>query len=453
MGRIILFTSWACLLVAALFGAYYTGKLQDIDREAVATVKLVSGKVFQRPQNYSVYEIISESDPVYDGDYISTGAGAKAEVQLLNSKTIMIGENSLIQLSFGVDTEGLGSDIVTLLKGDVSSRAEVATTTRKAPKKLSFKVGKSSLKDVETSAGVEISKKLEEAKASIKVVSGSAQIVGEDKVVKKIAKNETVVVAAAKTPLVQTIENPLIEKDLPVDLPMIKAAPQKIAMNDSKIMTPPVNMNAQNFSAKMLVEDTVEMPMPSPPKQQIQSTPPPPLETKPVIGKKLEKPIVKLKSVKKSKKVESLSLPPVGPAVAPPIKVASIPKAPPNVEDSYTFVLFKSKPQVFAGNGIYFVKNQSLYAKVTGNPTPSDLLILAKKHGASFYYEGNAEAFLGGADKKSLTKKAVVYAVDRNGIQKIDAALIRTRPAALELLRKGGYSIFDEKVNVLSVGH
>ncbi len=449
MGRITLFTSWASLLVAALFSAYYTGKLQDIDRDAVATVKLVRGKVFQRPENSSVYEIINESDPLYDGDYFSTGAGSKAEVQLLNSKTIMIGENSLIHISFGIDNAGLGSDIVTLLKGDVSSKAEVASTNKKVPKKLSFKVGKSSLKNIETSSGIEISKKLEQTQASIKVVSGSAQIVGDDNVVNEIAKNETIVVAVAKAQALQTIQNPVNQKEMPVELPMIKVAPQKIAMNDSKIMTAPLNLNAQTFSAKTLVEDTVGV-IPSPQREVL-------LTAQPQKQKVVEKPFVNENAVKKPKKNEAI-VPPARtwkPVALPPnpIKLASIPNTALEIEEPYTFVLFTSKPEVFAGNGIYFVKNQRLYGKVIGMPTQSDLVGLAKKHNVSFYFEGNAKAFLGGVDKKSLTKKNIVYAVDRNGIQRIDAALIRTRPAALELLRTGGYSIFDEKVNVLSVGH
>ncbi len=438
MGRILLFTGWACLLVAALFSAYYTGKLQNIDRQAVAIVKMVNGKVFQRPETYSVYESLKEQDQVYDGDYISTGAGAKAEVQLLNSKSILIGENSLIQLSFRLDSEGLGSDIVTLLKGDVASKTVADSSKRKKQTNLSFKVGKSSVNNLEASADIAITKELEQTEASIKVVTGSAQIVGDDNTVKNIEKNETVVVAAAKIPTIQTTESPIVEKDLPVDLPVIKASPQKIAVNDSQIMKAPENLNSTSFAEKALVEDDIEAPVPA----QIPAKfnqPPPLVIEEPVVPKQTEE-VVPPKTadtqVKKSK----------------PVKIAALSKNK-KIEEGFSLILFKDKPQVFAGNGIYFVKNQRLYAKIVGKPKTADLVFQAKKHAVSFYYEGNAEAFLGGAEQNVLDNKSVVYAVNKNGIQRIDATLLRTRPAALDLLQKNGYSIFDEKVNVLSVGH
>ncbi len=438
MGRILLFTGWACLLVAALFRAYYTGKLQNIDRQAVAIVKMVNGKVFQRPENYSVYETIKEQDQVYDGDYISTGAGAKAEVQLLNSKSILIGENSLIQLSFRLNSEGLGSDIVTLLKGDVASKAVAESSKRKKSNNLSFKVGKSSVNNLEASADVAITKELEQTEASIKVVTGSAQIIGEDNTVKNIAKNETVVVAAAKIPTIQTTESPIAEKDLPVDLPVIKASPQKIAMNDSMIMKAPVNLNATSFAEKTLVEDDIDAPIPAKIPAEF-NVAPPLVNEEPVLPKQTEEQIPQKTAEIKVKENK-------------PVKIAALSKNK-KIEEKFRLILFKNNPQVFAGSAIYFVKDQRLYAKIVGKPTTADLISQAKKHAVSFYYEGSAEAFLGGAAQNVLENKAVVYAVNKNGIQKIDAALLRTRPAALDLLQKNGYSIFDEKVNVLSVGH
>ncbi len=438
MGRILLFTGWACLLVVALFSAYYTGKLQHIDRQAVAIVKMVNGKVFQRPENYSVYESLKEQDQVYDGDYISTGAGAKAEVQLLNSKSILIGENSLIQLSFRLNSEGLGSDIVTLLKGYVASKTVADSSKRKKQTNLSFKVGKSSVNNLEASADIAITKELEQTEASIKVVTGSAQIVGEDNTVKNIEKNETVVVAAAKIPTIQTTENPIVEKDLPVDLPIIKASPQKIAVNDSQIMKAPENLNSKSFAEKTLVEDDIEAPVPAQIPANFNQTPPLVIE-EPVVPKQTEE-VVPPKTadtqVKESK----------------PVKIAAFSKNK-KIEEGFSLILFKDKPQVFVGDGIYFVKNQRLYAKIVGKPKTADLVSQAKNHAVSFYYEGNAEAFLGGAEQNVLDNKSVVYAVNKNGIQRIDATLLRTRPAALDLLQKNSYSIFDEKVNVLSVGH
>ena len=440
MGRFILFTSWASLLVAALFFADYTNKLQNIDREAVATMKLVSGKVFQRPENYSVYELLNVRDSIYNGDFISTGAASRAEVQLLNSKTIIVGENSLIQISFGVNAQGLGSDIVTLLKGVVSAKAEVASISKKADKKLSFKVGMSSLNDVESADGVEISKNLEQREASIKVVAGSAQIVGEDNVVREVKKDQVVVVAAAKLPSLQVIENTEVEKNLPVSFPVINVAPAKIATTDSRIMTAPVNLNGLNFASKELVEDIVEVN--EPPKKVWPSLPEssPVAETQPVNLP----PIVPIEKVQAKEQT---------PVVTPPVDVASIPKDVVKELPNFNFVLYSSSPQVFVGTGLYFVKNQSLFAKVEGKPSKNDLIALAKQYNVSFYYEGKAEAFVGGFNQENLATKDVVYAVDKNGIQKVDAALLRTRPAAMQLLRNGGYTIFDEKVNVLSIGH
>lgn len=416
MGRLNLFFGWLTLLGVSLYCAYRTNELRDSGRQQVAVVTKVSGQVFQRPEVLSVFEIVLAEDLLFNGDFITTGAGASTEIELLSSKTLVIGENSLVQLSFNSEEEG--SDIVTLLKGDVIARG-----SDKIGKRLTFTVGKHSIKNIEADSGVRIMKSVDDVEATIKVVSGRARLTGSGEVVREMKINQQVkVVAEASTP----------EPDTGVK-----------SMSLAALSVPIIPSSIGAIMAK----DEVDLPESAPAVKPVSVAPV--KEVQPVVvpepEEKPEPVVVKKNTAKKmqekSKKMRKIS------AVAP--NAPAIVKA----EDPYKIVLFSVSPGAFSGSGLYVVKGHRLFAKVTGSPTPEHLLAIMKRFKGDLLFRGNAASLLGGIDAKVFGNRSTVFAVNKNGIQKIDAALVRSRPVVLELLKKGGYSIFTEQVNLMNVGH
>lgn len=400
MGKINLFFGWLTLLGVSLYCAYLTNQLRDAGRQQVARVMKVSGQVFQRPEVLSVFELVFEKDQLFRGDYITTGAGASAEIELINSKTLVIGENSLVQLSF--DSVDEGSDIVTLLKGDVIARSREATG-----KNLVINVGDSTVQNIGPDSRVRITKRVDQIEATVTMVSGSAQVVGENQIVQDLKLNQEVKVVA---------DSPSALVDSPINLaglsvPIISSTIEKIIRDDVRetFASPPVTV--PRLTEKPVITD-------------IKNT-------------EVEKPKTPAK-VKVASRIAAVA--PNAPAISKPV--------PP-----YQVVFLTVVPTAFVGNGIYIVKDHRLFAKVTGQPTPKHLLGIMKKFKGDLLFRGEAAALLGGVETGSFDKRKTVFAANKDGIQKVDATLVRSRSIAFDLLKKGDYTIFSEPVNLLNVGH
>lgn len=429
MGKSVLFTSWAGLLALALYFAWATHDLRSSGRTVVATVIATKGKVYQRPANISVYEPITFNDHLFDGDYISTGAGSTAELHLASGKTLLVSENSMILLTSD-DGAGLGADIVTLLKGDIVARGGGAAKQRT----IRFKVAGNTVSDIDSNAGVRISRQVEGAEATIRVTNGIARVLDEKSNEQQLRKDGLVKLAAAAPARfdVSTVQ----AGDLAaVPLPTIKANPQAILANDKLVANLPRTLGKVDF-AKLAPIDTA---FAQPPKFE---TPMPvlaPVKSKPVFPQKTTPSSVAPKVTPKVAVVTPKPANPQMPAkpVAPPFEV----------------ILQKDNPSVFSGTSFYVVRNGRLYAKITGKPTTEDLLSLNRRLGGQFIFKGRAEAFAGAASLEALSGKKLIYVAGAQGMQQLDATLIRSRPVALELLVNGGYMVFQEKVDVINVGH
>jgi hypothetical protein len=433
MGKSSLFVGWAALLGLSLYFAWATRELRGDGRDPVAAVQKASGSVYQRPAAISVYEEVAVGDSLFNDDYISTGARSSVELVLFSGKTLVISENSLVHLTFNVDEAGFGSDIVTLLKGDMLARGGGAVAGARRSTSTKFKIGKNSVSDEDGDSDIRISKKVDEAEAVVKVVSGSARILDAEGKVQEVANNDIVKLASAAPVMKPLAVNPVMNLAA-AKMPVIRVAPQSIMADDKLIATLPMTLKKVNLASIKTIE-----------------TPPPPSAVPEKVPAKVEQaetepePEVAPEPVKKPQQVSK----------KPPqkIKVAAVsPQAPPPAVP-YTVVLRSANPAAFAGPGIYLVRNQSLFAKVTGKPTTENLLSLKKQYGGQFFFQGNAQAFSGKASLKALEGQSTVYAVSAKGIQPIDARLIMSRPVALDLLVDGGYSIFKEKVDLINVGH
>lgn len=438
MGKISLFVGWTTLLGLSLYFAWATRELRGDGRDAVARVSRAAGSVYQRPANISVYEIIGIGDSLFHDDYISTGARSSVELELYSGKTLVVGENSLIHLTFGLDESGVGSDIVTLLKGDMLARGGKAGTPRRKAAVLRFNVGKNFVEDADGNAGIQISKKVEDAEATVTVVTGSATIRDANDTVQDVKTNDVVKLLSPAPAMKSTVATPVV-KVASVKMPVIKVAPQAIVADDKLISSLPSTLKSVNLASIKPIETA---PPPSALTVPVEKANPEPIsvsETTAVDEQpKIEQEKPKLTTKAKPKKR---------------VRIAAVsPKAPPPVIP-YAVVLRSANPAAFTGPGIYLVRNQTLFAKITGKPTTENLLKIKQKYGGQLLFRGNAQAFSGAASLKALEGVDTVFAVSGKGIQQIDAKLIRTRPVALDLLVEGGYTIFKEKIDLINVGH
>ena len=175
-----------CLSVAAYFGYTFwkdlnsTAKRSDKEKVAVITYK---DRITQRKfDDRVVWERVSKSTPLYNGDFVRTSDLAEAQFSFVDGTTLSLYENTMIQINYS-ESEGLK---ISLDGGSVSLNA-----SSKGKVKLSLDDGS----EVTVGQGAGLSAKGGNGNRTVDIKNGSASIEGRNGETTSLIAGESVSVS------------------------------------------------------------------------------------------------------------------------------------------------------------------------------------------------------------------------------------------------------------------
>lgn len=121
--RIFAFSTWVLLVSIIIFAILKQDRFFAISADPLATIRFDRGEVFRRPYDSVKWMHAVDKQVVYDGDFVSTGADAKARVIFDQGRSLDLAENTQVQLTSILDQSGSLTFKISLGRGSVVAKA------------------------------------------------------------------------------------------------------------------------------------------------------------------------------------------------------------------------------------------------------------------------------------------------------------------------------------------